>query len=102
MEEIWKTIWNHTKYEVSNFGRVRYKKTQRLLALCTLKSGYVRVHFDYVHRLVFEAFYRRLLPNEHCHHLNRMKNCNISTNLVAKDKRLHIAEHNTGREKTPE
>lgn len=49
-----------------------------------------------IHDLVFEAFYRRLLPNEVVHHLNSQKDCNLSINLVAVDKSLHIVRHMTG------
>ena len=51
----------------------------------------------YVHRLVFEAFYRRLLPNEDCHHINSIRDCNLSTNLVARIESIHVAEHNKSR-----
>ena len=99
MKEIWKTIWNYPKYEVSNLGRVRCKKTQRIRKLTKNSYGYLTVKLHYsgnpigVHRLVFEAFYRRLLSSEQAHHLNEERDCNISTNLVAWDRNRHAQFH---------
>lgn len=77
--EIWKTIENFDKYEVSNYGNVRFKVIKRskhenrppqisyrLLRPCT-KSGYATVQISnsyyistrLVHRLVAKAF----IPN---------------------------------------
>lgn len=96
-------------YQCSNLGRVKrivgfhYRK-ERILKLDKTKRGYLQVHLykkgkmkcKLIHRLVFETFYRRLLPNEDCHHLNGVKDCNLSTNLVAKDEREHTRDHNIG------
>ena len=37
MEE-WRTLWWNTRYEVSNFGRVRNKKTNKILTTNPTKS----------------------------------------------------------------
>ena len=106
MNEIWRAIWNYPKYEVSNYGRVRRKKNKRIRKLVKDENGYLRVKLQQnktpigVHRLVFEAFYRRLLPNEQPHHLNKIRDCNLSTNLVARDKSLHISQHMKGVKKS--
>lgn len=106
MTQIWKDVRDYKGlYQVSNLGRVRsLKKNGKIRILKTYKQvgGYCRVILckkdcrpkTYtVHRLVFEAFYRRLLPNEDCHHINQIRDCNISTNLVAKDEKIHMKEH---------
>lgn len=98
MEEIWRDIWNHVKHEVSNIGRVRNKKTKRILKLQKV-DGYLTVKLKYnespqrVHRLVFEAFYRRLLPNEIVHHISQVRTQNETTNLVAWDRARHGEFH---------
>lgn len=104
--EIWKQIWDHKNYEVSNLGRVRRKKNKRIRKL-TKVNDYNTIRFTDknpvgVHRLVFEAFYRRLLPNEDCHHINGIRDCNIWTNLVAKDKSIHLHDHKIGVKQTEE
>ena len=106
MRQQWRVVWNYPNYEVSNFGRVRTKKNQRIRKLVKDKSGYLRVKLQQnktpigVHRLVFEAFFRRLLPNEQAHHLNKIRDCNLWLNLVAKDKSLHVSQHMKGVKKT--
>ena len=61
-EEIWKNIWHHPNYDVSNLGNVRSRisKSFRNLSPATTKSGYKQVSLNrktyYVHRLVAEAF----------------------------------------------
>lgn len=40
MDEMWKTIANFFNYEVSNFGRVRNKKTGRIIRCYTKKGKY--------------------------------------------------------------
>ena len=67
-----------------------------------IKNGYYQVDLRKkgqkpkkyrINRMVFEAFYRRLLPNEQVHHINKIRTCNQVTNLVAKDKFEHLREH---------
>lgn len=111
MLQIWKDVRDYEGlYKVSNFGNVKslnYRHTgkEQLLKQVKDQDGYFKVKlFKHgqkpkmctVHRLVFESFYRRLLPNEDCHHLNQEKSCNVSTNLVAKDDSLHEREHMLG------
>lgn len=102
LREQWKIVWNYQNYEVSNFGRVRRKENKRIRKLDKTEDGYYRVALQKnkpigVHRLVFEAFYRRLLPNEQAHHINLKRDCNLSTNLVAKNKSIHLHEHKIGK-----
>ena len=109
MTEIWKDVRDYQGlYQVSNLGRVKrlFKNGKEKIKKGTITNGYVQVTlhkrgckriFPFVHRLVFEAFYRRLLPNEDCHHLNEVRNCNICTNLVAIDHSLHETKHKKGK-----
>jgi hypothetical protein len=46
MEEIYKTVEGFDNYEVSNFGTVRNKTTQRRLKGTPDKDGYLKVFFD--------------------------------------------------------
>ena len=62
MTEFWKEVRDHPKYEVSNIGRVRNKKTGKMLSQSlNHPNGYMRVGLDrkhyYVHRLVADSFY---------------------------------------------
>ena len=62
MREIWLDIRDHPNYEVSNVGRVRNKKTNRLLKpVLNREGGYYRVSLNgiryYIHRLVADAFF---------------------------------------------
>ncbi|MBQ2389115.1 MAG: hypothetical protein II305_03590, partial [Clostridia bacterium] len=57
MEEIWKEIESKPTHEISNLGRIRNKKTGRVLKLRNNK-GYQTIHWTthgknvYVHFLV--------------------------------------------------
>lgn len=66
--EIWKTIEEYPNYEVSNMGKIRNKKTGRILKGKLDKQGYLQMHitnkegigkYPYMHRLVAETF----IPN---------------------------------------
>lgn len=62
IREIWKPVKGHDKYEVSNLGRIRNVKTEKILKNTKNKPGnYYRVHLDgkhqYVHRVVAQAFF---------------------------------------------
>ena len=62
--EIWRTINNFENYEVSNCGRVKNKKTDRILKPYDNGTGYLQIQLYntdgikaiLVHRLVAEAF----------------------------------------------
>lgn len=65
MEEIWKDVVHYEGlYEVSNTGKVRNKKSGRIMAQIKTNRGYLRVHLskfgnlknELVHRLVAMAF----------------------------------------------
>ena len=70
MREVWKPVYGFARfYEVSSLGRLRNRKTRRVLAPSEDKDGYLRIHLKgensrgepiskslYVHRLVVTAF----------------------------------------------
>ena len=63
LAEQWKTVDTHPAYEVSNFGRVRNRKTQKFLKLSSSAGGYLRatlvtggVKRWLIHRLVWTVF----------------------------------------------
>lgn len=64
MKEQWKDIVGFSKYEVSNLGQIRNKKTGRILKQAHQNTGYTIVSLrrdgrtisHSVHRLVMEAF----------------------------------------------
>lgn len=111
MNEVWKDIKDYEGlYQVSNLGHIRtlnYRQRVGEVRIMSLlkRSGHLHAVLSkkgckekrpLVHRLVFEAFYRRLLPNEVVHHLNLQKTCNIWTNLVAWDETRHKQFHMRG------
>lgn len=89
MNEIWKTIPNFSKYEVSNQGNVRNKKSHRPLKPHTHKTGYNAVSLSddnkkmktqYVHRLVASTFIGDL-NDKVVNHKNFIKSDNRVENL---------------------
>ena len=92
MMTICKTLEDFDKYEVSNDGQVRNKKTGRVLKTRITNSGYQGLEiyndkgkrkFKYLHRLVAQAF----VPNsnieeyEVVNHIDEDKYNNNYTNL---------------------
>lgn len=89
MDEIWKTIKDYEKYEVSNLGQVRNKQTMKILKHGEIRGGYLQIElcnsgkkkFFYVHRLVAEAF----IPNPNnfpqINHKDENKKNNFVDNL---------------------
>lgn len=71
IEEIWKVIEEYPNYEVSNFGRVRNLKSNKLLKFDLYEQGYYRVQLfknnkkknKRVHRLVALSFIQQI-PNK--------------------------------------
>jgi hypothetical protein len=87
MTEEWRSVLSD-RYEVSNLGRVRRKKSGRMLKLCTA-SGYpvftacvnaVRKNV-HVHVLVAEAFLGPRPPGKHINHIDGVKTNNRPKNL---------------------
>lgn len=92
--EVWKDIKNYEdEYEVSNLGRVRNKKTKKILKPCLDKKGYPMVKLykngkaktKRVHQLVWEAFNGKIPEGYQINHIseckteNRLENLNLMT-----------------------
>ena len=108
----WKTIDAAPLYEVSNSGRVRSKKTGRVLAIrrnnkgrwCVrLYNGSGKAGDHQVHRLVLEAFVGPAPEGMECRHLDGNHENNHLENLVwgthtenMRDKILHGTNRNGG------
>ncbi len=78
--EVWKQLSENENYEVSSFGKVKNKKTGRILKACN-SSGYQTVGLSYlgktkshsVHRLVALTFLEN--PDNKTHVNHKDKNC---------------------------
>lgn len=86
-EEIWKTVLDSNKYEVSNFGRIRSIKRKgvkksKILAQY-LFHGYPSITINKkskrMHRIVMEAFFGK--SKLHINHINGIKTDNRIENL---------------------
>jgi Fe-S-cluster containining protein len=86
MEEIenWKNIIGFENYEVSSFGKVRNKKTGRVLKACN-NGGYycvglsnIKTKTYSVHRLVCDAF---IPNNENKEHVNHKDKNGLNNNI---------------------
>lgn len=98
MKEIWKGIKEYKNYQVSNVGRVKNIKTNKLLTPKKTHNGYLRVGLSnngvvkqfFIHRLVYEAFYGKIpfwLEINHIdenpinNQLNNLMLCNHKRNI---------------------
>lgn len=84
--ERWNDVKDNPKYEVSNTGRVRNKKTERILSQSLNRpNGYLRVGIDgkhyYVHRLVADSFYDGDHTNMDVNHRDGNRTNNELSNL---------------------
>lgn len=80
MEEIWKKIDGHPNYSVSNLGRVRNDKKNKLIKPFN-SHGYLRVELNgikyRIHRLVAKAF----IPNPNNFEVINHKDSNRANNI---------------------
>ena len=86
MVEVWKDIENNDHYQVSNFGRIKNKKTKNIRRLSKDKDGYMVVTIDRkvykVHRLVAKAFIKNDDINKcYINHKDECKTNNKVDNL---------------------
>ncbi len=106
--EVWKTINEYPKYQVSNFGRVKsfYKHNGtniRILKPYQGKDGRLYVTLcqnkiikkRYIHILIFETFNNyKLKFNECVHHIDFDYKNNYYLNLMKMTKFEHLCFHN--------
>lgn len=107
-KEVWKTINDYPRYQVSNMGRIKSligqekilnptpnKKGYLIADLNqkpTKKGEYKRKRFR-VHRLVAEYFCEGYGDKKDIHHENLRRNDNRATNLICLTKKEHIEIH---------
>ena len=104
--EVWKDIKDYEEeYEVSNLGRVRNKKTKKILKPKKGKNGYSYVglykkgeaKWFYVHRLVYEAFIGEIPKWMQVNHKDENKENNVLSNidaLMTNKENLNYGTHN--------
>lgn len=87
--EIWKTMKEHNNYEISNYGKVRNKKTGRIRKTTINNKGYeqIIVYINkkpktyYIHRLVASNFIENPNNYKEVNHLDENKLNNNVNNL---------------------
>jgi len=86
MEEIWKSIPGHSRYEASNLGKVRYVGTNILVHLIEKSDGYMGVKIDglsfNLSRLILMAFAGLPTEGMEASHIDGDRNNNAIDNLV--------------------
>lgn len=105
MEEIWKDIADYEiYYQISNFGRVKNKKTGLILKQNKNRGGYLQIILSVkgnrktfrVHRLVANAFIEKVKGKEDVNHKDEDKENNHYTNLewLTKKENNNYGTHN--------
>lgn len=86
MREEWKIIPDYEKYEASELGQIRNKRTKKIKTLVRSGNGYIHInlyrgnelHQELVHRLIAKTF----LPNPNNYKEVNHKDGNITNNKV--------------------
>lgn len=90
MEEIWKTVEDFPNYQISTFGNVKNKTTNKILKLQKNYSGYLKISLlNYekksfscsVHRLVAKTFIPNPENKPTVNHIDSVRNNNNIYNL---------------------
>ena len=87
--ETWAVCLDYENYFISNLGRVQNRTTGRILKPHMSNTGYRSIQFfknkqgdrKLLHRMVWQTFNRRLLPDEQINHKNGDKSDNALANL---------------------
>lgn len=93
MEETWKVIPDHEKYEASNLGNIRNKLTKYVLKKYTTPQGYHTMTIQktkYVHRLVAQTWIPNLKNEPTVDHINHDKTDNRVENLRWASHKLQV------------
>ena len=88
-KECWKKINSEENYQISNFGRVKNVKTNRILKPNLMRNGYLKIHLYkhgkrssfFIHRLVALAFVPNPKELPQVNHIDENKSNNLSSNL---------------------
>jgi hypothetical protein len=103
--EIWKIIEGVPDYYVSNLGRIKSFKQDKIngkiLKCIRDSSDYLQIIlyknkkriYKQVHRLVFENFIEKLEEGYDAHHINEDKEDNDINNLESKPHSDHVSKH---------
>ena len=70
--EIWKTMKEHTDYEISNLGRIKNKKTGRIRKTTISNKGYKQI-IVYINKKA-KRFTRKYHKNMEKHYRNTKRN----------------------------
>jgi len=89
MEEKWKKCYLSKYYEVSDLGRIRSLKTNKILKTNYHKAGYVRITLSingirkgyFLARLIYFSFHPRANKEFQVNHINEDKTDNRLCNL---------------------
>lgn len=85
-EEIWKDVVGYEGlYKVSNLGRIRSLKSNKIIKPYKKRNGYLRAYLSrknvYIHRVVAQAFIPNLQNKEEVNHKDLDKTNNNVENL---------------------
>jgi len=90
IQEEWKQLLDFPKYEVSNLGRLRRKKNNRVLKLSKNRTGYIFIRIKNkdkirksvsIHRLIAKTFLIQSEDLNQVDHIDRNKENNNLDNL---------------------
>lgn len=73
--EIWKTMKEHTDYEISNLGRIKNKKTGRIRKTTISNKGYKQI-IVYINKKAKTYYVHRLVANNFIDNPNNLKEVN--------------------------
>lgn len=84
--EIWVDLKNFPGYEISSYGEVRNKKTNKILKSFPDRYGYLRLSIGnvdnvYIHRLMCETFYGPIDKDHEVNHIDYDRKNNYILNL---------------------